>query len=71
MRTVDDHLTELLNVVCGDGFGEGELASEDGRDTDLIRLDVDVGRDDGTGGVVDTLSLRVEEEGRGDGMGQK
>jgi hypothetical protein len=64
MRTVDDHLTELLNVVSGDGFGEGKLASEDGRDTDLVRLDVNVGRDDGTGGVVDALSLRAEGKGK-------
>ena len=42
----------------GDGFGKCELASEDGRDSNLVRLDVDVGGDDGPGGVVDSLSLR-------------
>lgn len=57
VRSVDDHLGELLVVVRRDGFREGELARKDGRDTDLVRLDVDVRRDDGTRGVVDSLAL--------------
>lgn len=59
MRSIDDELAHEVDVVGGDGFGEGELASEDGRDSNLVSLDVDVGGDDRTGGVVDSLALLV------------
>jgi len=46
MRTVDDHLTKLIDVVRSDGFGESEFAGEDGRNSDFVRFDVDIRRDD-------------------------
>lgn len=61
VRSIDDELSHEVDIVSGDGFGERELASEDGWDSNLVRLDVDVGGDDGTGGVVDTLALLVCE----------
>ena len=61
-RAVDDELAESVNVVVCDGFREGELAREDGWYADLIWLDVGVGRDDGTSGVVDTLALLQSQQ---------
>jgi hypothetical protein len=57
-RAVDDELTQLVYVLRSDRFGVREFLGEDGRDADLIGLDVDVGGDDGSSGVVDTLALR-------------
>ena len=54
---IDDELAESVDVVVRDGLGEGELAREDGWYADFVWLDVGVGRDDGTSGVVDTLAL--------------
>ena len=54
---VDDELAESVHIVVRDGFREGELAREDGWYADFVWLDVGVGRDDGTSGVVDTLAL--------------
>ena len=57
LGSVDDRLLHLLEVVVRDRLRERELAREHGRHSDLVRLEVDVGRDDGSGGVVDSLSL--------------
>ena len=57
LGTVDDGLPHESVVVVGDRLGEGELSSEDWRDSDLVRLEVDVWRDDRTSSVVDSLSL--------------
>lgn len=76
LGTVDDGAGELFQVVRGDGLGERQLAGEDGRHTDLVRLEIDVGRDDRSSGVVDSLALRDQSqshetaktsEGKGDG----
>ncbi|KAI3487069.1 hypothetical protein L1887_49105 [Cichorium endivia] len=61
-RTVDDELTHELNVVHRDRLRIGELASKDGRNADLVGLDVDVGRDDGSCSKVDTLAHHVLSE---------
>lgn len=42
VRASDDPLAHLMEVGCGDGFGEGQLACEDWWDTDLAGLDVGV-----------------------------
>ena len=56
-RAVDDELAEGIHVVVRDGLREGELAREDRWYANFVWLDVGVGRDDGTSGVVDTLAL--------------
>lgn len=43
MGTVNDILSQQLNIVRRDRFRERQFASKDGWDTDLVRLDVDVG----------------------------
>ena len=59
LGSVDDGLLHLLKVVVRDRLGERELPREHGRHSDLVRLEVDVGRDDRSGSVVDSLSLEI------------
>ncbi len=54
----DHQLSQLVEVVRGDGLRERQLSCKDRRNTDLIRLDIDVRRDDRAGGVVDTFALQ-------------
>lgn len=56
---VDHSLAQQFDVVLGDGLGVRELLCKDHGDTDLAGLDVGVGRNDRTGGIVDTLALQV------------
>jgi hypothetical protein len=44
LRTVDDELSQLCDVMVRDRFRIRELLGEDWRDTDLVGLDVDVRR---------------------------
>lgn len=46
-----------MDVGRGDGFGKGKFPSEDGWDTDLVGFNIDVGRYDGTSGVVHSFTL--------------
>ena len=57
LGSVDDGLPHESVVVVGDRLGESELSSEDWRNSNLVRLEVDVWRDDRTSSVVDSLSL--------------
>lgn len=59
VRTINDRLSKLVDVMGSDGFGECKLASKHWRHADLVRLDVDVGGDDGTCGIVDSFPLEV------------
>lgn len=57
---VDDELSHLVDVSSGDRFGEGQFSSEHRWDTDLVWLDIDVRRDDGSSGVVYSFTLQVD-----------
>ena len=62
VRTVDDHLFELLEVPRRHGLRVGQLLGEHERDSDLIGADVRVRGDDGTTCVVDALTHHVLPE---------
>ena len=66
LRAADDELAELLNVVLVDGFREGELFGDEHRDSDLVRLQVWVGGDDGSRCVVDSLAHHFHSEESGE-----
>lgn len=68
--TVEDELAHLGNVVVRDGFGEGELSSKDGWNSNFVRFDVDVGGNDGSGGVVDSLSLWFQGKIKGERLSE-
>ena len=57
MRTRDNQRPHFVEVRGGHRFRKGQLASEHGRDTDLVRFDVDIGGNNRASGVVDTLAL--------------
>ena len=57
MWTSYDSLTHFVEIERGDGFGERELPRKDRRYTNLIGLDVDIGRYNGTSSVVDSFTL--------------
>ena len=54
---IDDQLPHEVNVMSGDWIRESKLSSKHGRDTDLVRINVYVWRDDGASGVVNTFPL--------------
>lgn len=56
-RTIDYELTELSDILLSYRFGIGELLGEDRRNTDFVGLNIDVGRYDGSGGIVHSLAL--------------
>lgn len=56
-RTRYDQLSKFMEIVRSHRLREGQLAREDGRDTDLVGFNVDIGRDDGTCGIVHSFSL--------------
>ena len=60
LGTVDNQLAHLVKVGRRDGFRERELARKDGRDTNLVRFDIDVGRDDRARSIVYSLSLQCK-----------
>lgn len=49
-----------MDVGSGDRFGEGKFSSEHRWDTDLVRLDIDVWRDDGSSSVVHSFTLKID-----------
>lgn len=57
LGSVDNQLAHDMHVVRCYGLRERELPGKDRRHTDLIRLNIDIGRDDGTSREVDTFSL--------------
>jgi hypothetical protein len=59
--SVDHQLAKLVNILLGDRFGVRELFGKDGWNTNLVGLDIDVGRDDGSRRIVDTFSLPLSQ----------
>lgn len=56
-RTIDYKLTEFSDILLSNRFGIRELLCEDRRNTDFVGFDIDVGRYDRSGGIVDSLAL--------------
>jgi len=55
--TVNDQLPHFVNIGSGHRFGISQLSSKDGWNSDFVCLDIDIWRNNGTGGVVDSFSL--------------
>jgi hypothetical protein len=61
-RPGNDQIPQLMEVRRCHRLGESELASEDRRDSNFIGLDIDVGGDNRTSRIIDTLSLIKQSE---------
>lgn len=57
MWTCYDSLAHFVEIERGDRFRECELPCKDRRYTDFIGLDINIGRDNGASGVIDSFSL--------------
>lgn len=60
--TVLHALSQHVDVVAGHGLGVDELLGESEGNTDLIRINVGIGSNDGTAGKVDSLAHKVGSE---------
>jgi hypothetical protein len=57
LGTIDDELPHLSHIELGHWFRVSELLGEYWRNSNLIGLNVDVGGDDGSSGIVDSFTL--------------
>jgi hypothetical protein len=57
-RPINDQLPHLVKIRGRHRFGKGQLPGEDRRDTDFVRLDVHIWRDDRTSGIINTFTLK-------------
>jgi hypothetical protein len=51
-----------MDVVARDRLREGELSRKDGRDSNLVGLEIDIWRDNGSGGEVDSFTLSIRRK---------
>lgn len=57
LGTIDDELPHLSHVELRHWFRVRELLGEHWRNSNLVGLNVDVGGDDGSSGIVDSFTL--------------
>lgn len=62
INSIYDSLLHLLEIMTGDRLRKGQFLGKDGWYTDLIGLDVGVGRDDTACSEVDTLPHHILSE---------
>lgn len=57
-RSIDDQLPHLVEIRGRDRLWESQFLGKDRRDSDFVWFDVHVWRDDRTGSVINTFTLR-------------